>query len=76
VPETYVLNELDDVLLCCVAGDEVVNVCHDVHADVARQLVPEQHRVRYLPLVTNNISTLTRRFYSIIVWGLEFDKSG
>jgi hypothetical protein len=58
VTETYVLNELDDVLLCGVAGDEVVNVCHDVHTDVARQLVPEQHRVRFLTLLTNNIDDL------------------
>jgi hypothetical protein len=58
VPETYVLNELDDVLLCGVAGDEVVNVCDDVHADVARQLVPEQHRVRFLMFLTDTIDDL------------------
>ena len=36
---TYLLNEVNDLLLGGVAGDELVDVGHDVHADVASQLV-------------------------------------
>ena len=36
---TDLLNEVNDLLLGGVAGDELVDVSHDVHAYVASQLV-------------------------------------
>ena len=37
---TDLLDEVHDLLLGGVAGDELVNVGHDVHADVACELIP------------------------------------
>ena len=37
---TDLLDEVHDLLLGGVAGDELVDVGHDVHADVARQIIP------------------------------------
>lgn len=37
---TDLLDEVHDLLLGGVAGDELVDVGHDVHADVACQLIP------------------------------------
>ena len=37
---TNLLDEVHDLLLGGVAGDELVNVGHDVHADVACELIP------------------------------------
>ena len=37
---TDLLDKVHDLLLGGVAGDELVDVGHDVHADVACQLIP------------------------------------
>ena len=37
---TDLLDEINDLLLGGIAGDELVNVGHDVHADVACELIP------------------------------------
>ena len=36
----HLLDEVHNLLLGRVAGDEVVQVLHDVHADAAGQLIP------------------------------------
>ena len=35
----HLLDEVNNLLFCCVARDEVVKVLHDVHADAACQVV-------------------------------------
>ena len=37
---TDLLDEVHDLLLGGVAGDELVDVGHDVHADVACEIIP------------------------------------
>ena len=37
---TDLLDEVHDLLLRGVAGYELVDVCHDVHTDVASQVIP------------------------------------
>ena len=39
----YLADEVNDLLLCLVAGEPLVNVGDDVHANLAGQLVPDQH---------------------------------
>ena len=38
----YLTDKVDNLLLSLVAGEPVVDVCDNVHADVAGQLVPTQ----------------------------------
>ena len=38
----HLTDKVDDLLLSLVAGEPLVNVCDDVDADIAGQLVPTE----------------------------------